>query len=76
MALSGFDDDTRRICLCDSEISYGEHLMEYLRHEGRLSRDIYLYTSAETLLGRENADVAASTLPRPVSPEIGELKCL
>ena len=31
MALSGFDDDTRRICLCDSEFSYGEHLMEYLR---------------------------------------------
>ena len=44
----------RKICICDSEISYGEHLMEYLRHEGRLSRDIYLYTSAETLLGRED----------------------
>ena len=44
----------RKICICDSEISYGEHLMEYLRHEGQLSRDIYLYTSAEMLLDRED----------------------
>ena len=43
----------RKICICDSEVSYGEHLMEYLRHEGRLSRDIYLYTSSEMLLDRE-----------------------
>lgn len=44
----------RKICICDSEVSYGEHLMEYLRHEGRLSRDIYLYTSSDMLLEREN----------------------
>ena len=44
----------RRICICDSEVSYGEHLMEYLRHEGRLSRDIYLYTSSDLMLEREN----------------------
>ncbi|MBQ9034072.1 MAG: hypothetical protein IJ107_05315, partial [Lachnospiraceae bacterium] len=44
----------RKICICDSEVSYGEHLMEYLRHEGRLSRDIYLYTSGDLLLEREN----------------------
>ena len=28
------DSAPRRICLCDSETSYGEHLMEYLRSEG------------------------------------------
>lgn len=46
---------------------------------GNLLRDLLKRNSAataQTLLGRENADVAASTLPRPVSPEIGELKCL
>lgn len=32
--------------------------------------------NAQTLLGKEKQDVVASTLPRPVSPEIGELKCL
>ena len=53
MALSGFDDDTRRICLCDSEISYGEHLMEYLRSRGSLPYEIYLYTDRERFLSRE-----------------------
>ena len=46
----------RRICICDSEVSYGEHLMEYLRHEGRLSREIYLYTGRESLLSREDPE--------------------
>jgi len=46
----------RRICICDSEVSYGEHLMEYLRHEGRLSREIYLYTGREMLLERETPE--------------------
>ena len=49
----GSEITARKICICDSEVSYGEHLMEYLRHEGRLSRDIYLYTSSEMLLDRE-----------------------
>ena len=46
----------RRICICDSEGAYGEHLMEYLRHEGRLSREIYLYTGRESLLSREDPE--------------------
>ena len=44
----------RRICICDSEAAYGEHLMEYLRSEGRLPCEIYLYTSRESLLRRES----------------------
>jgi len=46
---------------------------------GELLRDLLKRNSAanaQTLLGKENPDVAAATLPRPVSPEIGELKCL
>ena len=43
----------RRICICDSEVSYGEHLMEYLRSEGRLPCEVYLYTSRESLLRME-----------------------
>ena len=30
--------------------------MEYLRHEGRLSREIYLYTGRESLLSREDPE--------------------
>ena len=41
----------RRICICDSEVSYGEHLMEYLRSEGRLPCEVYLYTSRESCCG-------------------------
>lgn len=54
MDSSGSGITARKICICDSETSYGEHLMEYLRHEGRLSRDIYLYTSSDVLLERED----------------------
>ena len=46
---------------------------------GELLRDLLKRNSAanaETLLGKENQGAAATTLPRPVSPEIGELKCL
>ena len=42
-----------RICICDSEVSYGEHLMEYLRHEGRLSGEICLYTGKDRFLDSE-----------------------
>ena len=43
----------RRICICDSEVSYGGHLMEYLRNEGRLPCEIYLYTGREAFLRAE-----------------------
>ena len=46
---------------------------------GGLLRDLLKRNSAanaQTLLGKENSDAVATTLPRPVSPEIGELKCL
>ena len=46
----------RRVCICDSEVSYGEHLMEYLRREGRLSGEIYLYTGREPFLARETPE--------------------
>ena len=46
----------RRVCICDSEVSYGEHLMEYLRREGRLPGDIYLYTGRGTFLERETPE--------------------
>ena len=48
----------RRICICDSEISYGEHLMEYLRGEGRLPCEVYLYTSRESFLRMETPATA------------------
>ena len=47
------DSAPRRICLCDSETSYGEHLMEYLRSEGKLPCEVYLYTSRESFLRME-----------------------
>lgn len=46
---------------------------------GNLLRDLLKRNSAataQTLLGQEPSDAAAVTLPRPVSPEIGQLKCL
>ena len=46
---------------------------------GELLRDLLKRNSAanaQNLLGKENPDAVVSTLPRPVSPEIGELKCL
>ena len=48
----------RRICICDSEVSYGEHLMEYLRGEGRLPCEVYLYTSRESFLRMETPATA------------------
>ncbi len=54
MNYSESEVNARRICICDSEVSYGEHLMEYLQREGRLSREIYLYTGKETFLERES----------------------
>ena len=53
---SGGTAGARRVCICDSEVSYGEHLMEYLRREGRLPGDIYLYTGRETFLERETPE--------------------
>ena len=53
MTNSGSCAAAPRICICDSEVSYGEHLVEYLRQEGRLARDIYLYTSREMFLEKE-----------------------
>ncbi len=47
-----------RICICDSEVSYGEHLMEYLRLSGTLPFEIYLYTGRETLLRGESPATA------------------
>lgn len=43
----------RRICICDSEVSYGEHLMEYLRSSEILPCDVYLYTGRESFLREE-----------------------
>ena len=56
MTNSGGAAGARRVCICDSEVSYGEHLMEYLRQEGRLPGDIYLYTGRETFLERETPE--------------------
>ena len=56
MTNNGSAAGARRVCICDSEISYGEHLMEYLRREGRLPGDIYLYTGRETFLERETPE--------------------
>jgi hypothetical protein len=44
----------RKICVCDSEISYGEHLMEYLRSRGNLPYEIYLYTGLDMFMARED----------------------
>lgn len=46
---------------------------------GEMLRDLLKRNSAanaQTLLGKEPQAAEAVTLPRPVSPEIGELKCL
>ena len=53
MKMEERDAAARRICICDSEVSYGEHLMEYLRSAGTLPCDIYLYSSRETFLREE-----------------------
>ena len=54
MPLSDRGLNARRICICDSEVSYGEHLMEYLRSRGNLPYEIYLYTGREMFMAREN----------------------
>ena len=53
MSLSAGNENIRRICLCDSEVPYGEHLMEYLRSRGNLPYEIYLYTDRERFLSKE-----------------------
>lgn len=45
-----------RICICDSEIPYGEHLMEFLKSAGNLPYDIYLYTGREVFLAGETPE--------------------
>ena len=56
MPISDRGGNARRICLCDSEVSYGEHLMEYLRSRGNLPYEIYLYTGLDMFMARENPD--------------------
>ena len=53
MNTSGYRQETARICICDSEVAYGEHLMEYLKRAGQLPFDIYLYTNREVFMSRE-----------------------
>lgn len=53
MSNNDSEESARRICICDSEVSYGEHLMEYLRSSGMLPCDIYLYTGRESFLRGE-----------------------
>ncbi len=55
---SDCENTARRICICDAEISYGEHLMEYLRSEGNLPCEIYLYTSRASFLEKETPATA------------------
>ena len=53
---SSYRQAAARICICDSEVSYGEHLMEYLKRAGQLPFDIYLYTSKEVFMARESPE--------------------
>ena len=53
MNTSGYRQETARICICDSEVAYGEHLMEYLKRAGQLPFDIYLYTNRYVFMSRE-----------------------
>ena len=56
MSVSGRLNRVRRICICDRERSYGEHLMEYLRSAANLPFEIYLYSSREMFLAVESPE--------------------
>ena len=56
MSVSGRLNRVRRICICDRERSYGEHLMEYLRSAANLPFEIYLYSGREMFLAVESPE--------------------